>query len=81
MAKEKDSEANDESSPNEDTDTSQRNIAESAEIISKLTATAAISKRILRQVRSSFETQKMVESSKQMSTYGRDQIRRAKRRD
>lgn len=81
MAMEKDSEAPDESSPNEDTDTSQRNITESAEIISKLTATAETSKRIMRQVRSSFDTQKMVETSKQMSAHGKDQIRRAKRRD
>jgi len=78
---EKDSEAADESSLNEDIDTSQRNIAESAEIISKLTVTAETSKRIMRQVRSSFDTQKMVETSKQMSTYGKDQIRRAARRD
>jgi len=78
---EKDSEAADESSLNEDIDTSQRNIAESAEIISKLTVTAETSKRIMRQVRSSFDTQKMVETSKQMSTYGKDQIRRATRRD
>ncbi len=81
MAMEKDSEAADESSLNEDIDTSQRNIAESAEIISKLTVTAETSKRIMRQVRSSFDTQKMVETSKQMSTYGKDQIRRATRRD